>query len=62
MITYVAVRRIADAEDRTLADIGDVCTRVPAAAIDGLVAGGDVRAIDAPAPVVDASAHEGGER
>lgn len=39
---YTAVRRISDANDRTLAAPGESCDRVPATAIAGLLASGDI--------------------
>ncbi len=50
---YVALRRLSDADDHTIADVGQTCERVPAAksggtvqdALDRLEASGKIRRV-----------------
>lgn len=39
---YRAVQRVSDAADRTLADVGDTCARVPATSLPWLLAAGAI--------------------
>ncbi len=43
---FIALRRLSDRDDRTLAVVGETCERVPAASLPGLLASGKI----APAP------------
>jgi hypothetical protein len=61
---FIALRRLSDADDNTLADVGQTCERVPAAtsggsisdALERLLASGKI----APAPV-KAAARKGAQ-
>jgi hypothetical protein len=39
---YVAVRRISNLADHTLADVGDTCERIPSAFLQGHLDAGDI--------------------
>ena len=43
---YVAVRRISNLKNETLAAVGETCERVPAEAIEDLLSNGDIRKVE----------------
>ena len=47
---YLANRRISDADDRTLAEVDEDCSRVPADALPAMLEAGDVRLAPEPEP------------
>jgi hypothetical protein len=48
---YRAMTAISDAENRVLAEIGQTCDRVPAEALDGLLACGAIELVKTDQPV-----------
>lgn len=46
---YVALVRLSDKADRTLADVGERCDRVPPASLPGLLESGRIEFFAAPA-------------
>lgn len=59
---YVALRRLSDRDDRTLAQVGETCDRVPPASLPALLASGKIAPVvskpDAPDPVSDTAFHD----
>jgi hypothetical protein len=48
---FVAVRRLSNAADHTLADAGETCERIPAESLPALLASGKIRPVhETPAP------------
>ena len=45
---YRAVRRLSDAHDVTLADVGETCERVPVKSLAPLLASGHIAPVDPP--------------
>lgn len=45
---YVALRRLSNAADDTLADVGESCEQVPAASLPALLASGKIALKDRP--------------
>lgn len=45
---YRAVRRLSDAQDVTLAEVGETCARVPVESLAPLLASGHIAPIDPP--------------
>lgn len=39
---YVAVRRLSDRANRTIAEVGETCERVPVSSLPGLLASGKI--------------------
>lgn len=52
---YVAVRRLSDKDDRTLALVGETCERVPVESLPALLASGKIHPIDRDAFFADLS-------
>lgn len=46
---YIAVRRLSNKADDTLAEVGETCERVPEQDLPILLAGGKIRPVDADA-------------
>ena len=48
---FVAVRRLSNAADHTLAEAGETCERIPADSLPALLASGKIRPVhETPAP------------
>jgi hypothetical protein len=45
---YCAVRRLSDPDDKTLADVGETCERVPVASLTPLLASGHIELVVPP--------------
>ena len=54
-VDYVALRRLSDKADETLAAVGETCDRVPASSLPGLLASGKILYL----PQLPVADHEG---
>jgi hypothetical protein len=53
---FRALRRVSDAENETLAAVGETCERVPTESLPALLESGDIeRAVERRAPAADSS-------